>query len=95
MCHGRLFTNERKYTMKIGDPFCRHNGNEIESVVYVTRDFPLATAACMELVHQYDKQWFFNGNLAQWMEQNMQHLRILNYLGLLFGLLDAGYFLEE
>jgi ribonuclease HI len=68
--HGRILTNKLKHNMRLGEPFCSHCTLQVESILHVLRDCPLARVVWIHLVPMNLRQNFFDMELKQWFDTN-------------------------
>lgn len=57
--HGKLITNQWRFKRGLGSPFCHHCSQEVETVVHVLRDCPLASFLWSHLVNPDYKMSLF------------------------------------
>lgn len=57
--HERLLTNFQKSKMRIGSSWCVHCETEVETILHVLRDCPIAMALWINLVPSEARDWFF------------------------------------
>jgi ribonuclease HI len=69
--HNRLLTNSRLSMMHLGSEFCYHCGDVVETALHVLRDCPLAVGIWLNMVGLHYRDKFFNANLQQWLNLNM------------------------
>jgi ribonuclease HI len=73
--HDRLMTYSRLNRMHIGNPYCHHCGDAIETTLHVLRDCPLAEAVWLNSVELKFRTNFYTTDLRDWIEQNLNRKR--------------------
>ncbi|MCH87362.1 ribonuclease H protein [Trifolium medium] len=72
LVHDRLATRKRINNMHMGDPYCYHCGDVIETALHVLRDCPLAVRVWYNMVDTKYWEIFFNVNMQQWVDINLR-----------------------
>lgn len=68
--HG--ITNQWKHERGLGSPFCHHCSQEVETIIRILRDYPLASFLWTHMVKSDCRSVFFEGNLEQWIKLNLK-----------------------
>lgn len=71
MMHERLFTNQRRSRMGLGDSDCPHCVSVVEDSLHVLRDCPLAVSVWNVLVNATARSRFFFDDLQGWIDFNI------------------------
>jgi hypothetical protein len=71
--HGRLLTNQMKHNMRLGEPYCHRCSMQIESLLHVLRDCPLARVVWIHLVPMNLRRNFFDMGWQQWFDTNSRN----------------------
>ncbi|PNY15946.1 ribonuclease H, partial [Trifolium pratense] len=69
--HNRILTNYRKSKMNLGGPWCNHCVDEIEDVLHILRDCPLAKAIWCNVLRMEVRTTFFNLQHQEWITFNI------------------------
>jgi hypothetical protein len=76
--HNRLLTNYMKHKMHLGNAYCRHCGDTIETTMHVLRDCPMAMMVLVRIVDVDIRNQFFNVNLDNWLHLNLNFAGSVN-----------------
>jgi len=76
--HNHLLTNYRKHKMHLGNAYCRHCGDTIETTMHVLRDCPMAMMIWVRIVDVDFRYQFFNVNLDNWLHLNLNFAGSVN-----------------
>jgi hypothetical protein len=69
--HDRLLTRYRKSKMFLGPPYCMVCSDIVESALHVLRDCVRCMNLWLNIVDNSSRELFFNTNLQQWIQCNL------------------------
>ena len=67
----RWITSYHKSQTHIGEPWCHHCVDNVENVLHVLRDFPLAKSVWCNLIKIEARENFHVANLQEWIHMNL------------------------
>lgn len=79
VCHGRLITNKLKHLMNLSVLYCYRCTLQVESIMHVLRECPLAMVVWIHTVPMVLRSSFCTVNLQQWIESSKFHMLELQH----------------